>query len=105
MTPFFFIRQYFSLLHILTPFSFFADIRAQLNEQLRWLDARVEAQVALAAELQEFFRRRAEVELDYSRGLDKLAKGLQLRHKEQRNKSVSNLTILFLVLLGSVKML
>lgn len=66
--------------------NFFADIRAQLNEQLRWLDARVEAQVALAAELQEFFRRRAEVELDYSRGLDKLAKTLHQRHKEQRNK-------------------
>ncbi|XP_077287776.1 SLIT-ROBO Rho GTPase-activating protein 1-like [Arctopsyche grandis] len=65
---------------------FVTNIRAQLNEQLRWLDARVEAQVALAAELQEFFRRRAEVELDYSRGLDKLAKALHLRHKEQRNK-------------------
>ncbi|XP_063238687.1 SLIT-ROBO Rho GTPase-activating protein 1-like isoform X2 [Bacillus rossius redtenbacheri] len=62
------------------------DIRVQLGEQLRCLDVRMEAQVALVAELQDYFRRRAEVELDYSKNLDKLAKSLQLRHKEQRQK-------------------
>lgn len=46
----------------------------------------MEAQVALVAELQDYFRRRAEVELDYSKNLDKLAKSLQLRHKEQKQK-------------------
>ncbi|XP_067001603.2 SLIT-ROBO Rho GTPase-activating protein 1 isoform X2 [Anabrus simplex] len=64
----------------------FPDIRVQLGEQLRCLDARMESQVALVAELQDFFRRRAEVELDYSKNLDKLAKTLQLRHKEQKQK-------------------
>ncbi|KAG8303742.1 SLIT-ROBO Rho GTPase-activating protein 1 [Homalodisca vitripennis] len=44
----------------------------------------METQVALVAELQDFFRKRAEVELDYSKNLDKLAKNLQLRHKEQK---------------------
>nr|CAD7393152.1 unnamed protein product [Timema cristinae] len=63
------------------------DIRVQLTEQLRCLDVRMESQVALVAELQDYFRRRAEVELDYSKNLDKLAKSLQLRHKEQRQKS------------------
>nr|CAD7194585.1 unnamed protein product [Timema douglasi] len=62
------------------------DIRVQLTEQLRCLDVRMESQVALVAELQDYFRRRAEVELDYSKNLDKLAKSLQLRHKEQRQK-------------------
>lgn len=62
------------------------DIRMQLGEQLRCLDVRMEAQVALVAELQDYFRRRAEVELDYSKNLDKLAKSLQLRHKEQKQK-------------------
>ncbi|KFB43455.1 AGAP004772-PA-like protein [Anopheles sinensis] len=46
----------------------------------------MEAQIALVQELQDFFRRRGEVELDYSKSLDKLAKSLQLRHKEQRQK-------------------
>lgn len=64
----------------------FADIRLQLGEQLRCLDTRMDSQVALVAELQDYFRRRAEVELDYSKGLDKLAKGLALRHREQKQK-------------------
>jgi SLIT-ROBO Rho GTPase activating protein len=63
-----------------------ADIRMQLSEQLRCLDLRMESQVAVVAELQDYFRRRAEVELDYSKNLDKLAKSLQLRHKEQKQK-------------------
>lgn len=65
---------------------FFTDIRLQLSEQLRCLDVRMEAQVTLVAELQDYFRRRAELELDYSKNLDKLAKSLQLRHKEQKQK-------------------
>ncbi|XP_014259247.1 SLIT-ROBO Rho GTPase-activating protein 1-like [Cimex lectularius] len=64
----------------------FNNIRLQLTEQLRCLDTRMETQVAIVTELQEFFRRRAEVELDYSKSLDKLAKGLQLRHKEHKQK-------------------
>ncbi|XP_035784837.1 SLIT-ROBO Rho GTPase-activating protein 1-like isoform X2 [Anopheles albimanus] len=64
----------------------FPDIRQQLNEQLKFLDVRMEAQITLVQELQDFFRRRGEVELDYSKSLDKLAKSLQLRHKEQRQK-------------------
>ena len=67
-------------------FLFFTDIRLQLNEQLRCLDIRVDQQVSLIQELQDFFRRRGEVELDYSKSLEKLAKSLQLRHKEQKQK-------------------
>uniref|UniRef100_A0A0A9YLU2 SLIT-ROBO Rho GTPase-activating protein 1 n=1 Tax=Lygus hesperus TaxID=30085 RepID=A0A0A9YLU2_LYGHE len=64
----------------------FNNIRLQLTEQLRCLDNRMESQVAIVNELQEFFRRRAEVELDYSKSLDKLVKSLQLRHKEHKQK-------------------
>jgi SLIT-ROBO Rho GTPase activating protein len=67
-------------------FLFLSDIRLQLNEQLRCLDVRMESQISLIQELQDFFRRRGEVELDYSKSLDKLAKSLQLRHKEQKQK-------------------
>ncbi|XP_056646166.1 SLIT-ROBO Rho GTPase-activating protein 1-like isoform X2 [Diorhabda sublineata] len=65
---------------------FVNNIRLQLNEQLRCLDVRMEAQVALLTEIQDVFRRRGELELDYSKNLDKLAKTLLLRHKEQKQK-------------------
>lgn len=77
------ISSFFSLFVL---FITFTDIRLQLNEQLRCLDVRLESQVSLIQELQDYFRRRSEVELDYSRSLDKLAKGIQLRHKEQKQK-------------------
>ena len=64
----------------------FLDIRQQLNEQLKCLDVRVETQVSLVAEIQDYFRRRAEVELEYSKSLEKLAKGLLLRHKAEKQK-------------------
>jgi SLIT-ROBO Rho GTPase activating protein len=67
-------------------FHIVSDIRLQLNEQLRCLDIRVESQISLIQELQEFYRKRGEVELDYSKSLEKLAKNLQLRHKEQKQK-------------------
>ena len=76
-------------------FNFFiADIRAQLNEQLRCLDYRMETQISVVGELQDFFRRRAEVELDYSKNLDKLSKSLSARHKEQKQKYVTKTNIL-----------
>lgn len=62
------------------------DIRQQLNEQLKCLDGRVETQVNLVSEIQDYFRRRAEVELEYSRSLEKLAKGLLMRHKAEKQK-------------------
>ncbi|XP_064487016.1 SLIT-ROBO Rho GTPase-activating protein 1-like isoform X2 [Ornithodoros turicata] len=62
------------------------DIRQQLNDQLKCLDVRLETQVALVAEIQDYFRRRADVELEYSRSLDKLSKSLLLRHKSEKLK-------------------
>ncbi|KAF2366812.1 SH3 domain [Trinorchestia longiramus] len=62
------------------------ELRSQLNEQLRALDCRCEAQVALLGELQDFMRRRAEVHQDYAAKLDKMAKTIQARHKDQKVK-------------------
>ncbi|KAK8742761.1 hypothetical protein OTU49_001666 [Cherax quadricarinatus] len=64
----------------------FPELRSQLNEQLRALDGRVDTQTALVNELQDWFRRRAELHQDYATKLDKLAKSLQARHKEQKAK-------------------
>ena len=44
---------------------FFSDIRIQLNDQLRCLDGRLESQQGLLAEIQDVFKRRAEIELNY----------------------------------------
>ncbi|XP_045851793.1 rho GTPase-activating protein 4 [Meles meles] len=49
------------------------EMRWQLGEQLRCLELQGELRRELLQELAEFVRRRAEVELEYSRGLDKLA--------------------------------
>jgi len=64
----------------------FPDIRVQLNDQLRCLDNRLESQHGQLAEIQDIFRRRAEIELSYSRDLEKLAKLVTVRHKEQKQK-------------------
>uniref|UniRef100_A0AAQ4QHR8 SLIT-ROBO Rho GTPase activating protein 2 n=1 Tax=Gasterosteus aculeatus aculeatus TaxID=481459 RepID=A0AAQ4QHR8_GASAC len=48
-------------------------IRAQLVEQLKCLDQQCELRVQLLQDLQDFFRKKAEIEVDYSRNLEKLA--------------------------------
>uniref|UniRef100_A0A671SBY7 SLIT-ROBO Rho GTPase-activating protein 2 n=1 Tax=Sinocyclocheilus anshuiensis TaxID=1608454 RepID=A0A671SBY7_9TELE len=48
-------------------------IRAQLVEQLKCLDQQCELRVQLLQDLQDFFRKKAEIEMDYSRNLEKLA--------------------------------
>ncbi|XP_059943345.1 rho GTPase-activating protein 4 [Mesoplodon densirostris] len=48
------------------------EMRWQLGEQLRCLELQGELRRELLQDLAEFMRRRAEVELEYSRGLDKL---------------------------------
>ncbi len=58
----------------------------QLNEQLKCLDGRLDAQLSLVSEFQDVFKRRAEIEAGYSRELDKLAKYLGSRSKEQRQR-------------------
>uniref|UniRef100_A0AAQ4PBZ1 SLIT-ROBO Rho GTPase activating protein 3 n=1 Tax=Gasterosteus aculeatus aculeatus TaxID=481459 RepID=A0AAQ4PBZ1_GASAC len=51
----------------------FSKIRNQLVEQFRCLEQQSESRLQLLQDLQEFFRRKAELQLEYSRGLDKLA--------------------------------
>nr|XP_037841559.1 SLIT-ROBO Rho GTPase-activating protein 2 isoform X5 [Chlorocebus sabaeus] len=49
------------------------EIRAQLTEQMKCLDQQCELRVQLLQDLQDFFRKKAEIEMDYSRNLEKLA--------------------------------
>ncbi|XP_013412995.1 SLIT-ROBO Rho GTPase-activating protein 1 isoform X3 [Lingula anatina] len=65
------------------------DIRQQLNEQLKCLDLRLENQMAMVAEIQDFFKKRAEVEQEYSRNLDRLVKQVMVRHKADKQRRES----------------
>ncbi|KAM8913321.1 SLIT-ROBO Rho GTPase-activating protein 3 isoform 2-T5 [Spinachia spinachia] len=49
------------------------EIRNQLVEQFKCLEQQSESRIQLLQDLQEFFRRKAEIELEYSRSLEKLA--------------------------------
>ncbi|XP_077385438.1 SLIT-ROBO Rho GTPase-activating protein 2 isoform X2 [Festucalex cinctus] len=49
------------------------EIRAQLVEQLKCLDQQCELRAQLLQDLQDFFRKKAEIEMDYSRNMEKLA--------------------------------
>ena len=63
-----------------------ADIRQQLYDQLKCLDVKLETEVSIVAELQEFFKRRAEVELDSARNRDTLVKQRITRHRAEKLK-------------------
>ena len=69
------------------PFTF-SDIRVQLNDQLKNLDGRLEIQQGIVSEFHDIFRRRAEIEANYSKELDKLAKLITNRNKEHKQKYV-----------------
>ncbi|KAM8934231.1 rho GTPase-activating protein 4 [Pelodytes ibericus] len=48
-------------------------IRSQLAEQLKWLDGQVDFRQQLLQDMSEFLRRKAEINLEYSRSLEKLS--------------------------------
>ena len=66
---------------------YYTDVRQQLSDQLKCLDVRLDSHVTMLGELQDFYRRRSEVELEYSRGIDKLVKQIMTRHKTDKQKS------------------
>ena len=55
---------------------------------MRCLDVRQDSHMGMLIELQDFFRRRSDVEIEYARNLDKLAKNLQARHKQDKLRCV-----------------
>jgi len=67
---------------------FLLDIRLQLNEQLKSLEQRIETQISIVTEIQEYFRRRADVELDYAKNLDNLHKQISQKHRAQKARLI-----------------
>lgn len=50
------------------------------------MDQRLESQVCMVWELQEFYQRRSEVELEYAKNIEKLVKQTMARHKAEKQK-------------------
>uniref|UniRef100_A0A2K5PGV7 SLIT-ROBO Rho GTPase activating protein 3 n=1 Tax=Cebus imitator TaxID=2715852 RepID=A0A2K5PGV7_CEBIM len=61
-----------------------AEIRTQLVEQFKCLEQQSESRLQLLQDLQEFFRRKAEIELEYSRSLEKLAERFSSKIRSSR---------------------
>ena len=59
-----------------------------MNDQLKNLDGRLEIQQGIVSEFHDIFRRRAEIEANYSKELDKLAKLITNRHKEHKQRYI-----------------
>ncbi|VDK62055.1 unnamed protein product [Onchocerca ochengi] len=66
-----------------------SKIRSQLNEQLRCLETRTEAQTAILLELNDYYRKKAELDGEYGKQLEKLAKNIMQKHKNERYKRES----------------
>nr|XP_060622261.1 SLIT-ROBO Rho GTPase-activating protein 3 isoform X1 [Anolis sagrei ordinatus] len=60
------------------------EIRTQLVEQFKCLEQQSESRLQLLQDLQEFFRRKAEIELEYSRNLEKLAERYSSKIRSSR---------------------
>ncbi|GAA6092117.1 SLIT-ROBO Rho GTPase-activating protein 3-like [Tachysurus ichikawai] len=62
----------------------FPEIRNQLVEQFKCLEQQSESRIQLLQDLQEFFRRKAEIQLEYSRSLEKLAERFSSKIRSSR---------------------
>lgn len=56
------------------------------------MEQRIETQLSILTEVQEYFRRRADVELEYAKNLDNLHKQIGQKHRAQK----ARLILLFL---------
>uniref|UniRef100_A0AAQ4PQC3 SLIT-ROBO Rho GTPase-activating protein 1 n=1 Tax=Gasterosteus aculeatus aculeatus TaxID=481459 RepID=A0AAQ4PQC3_GASAC len=72
------------------------NIRAQLVEQQKCMDQQTEMRVQLLQDLQDFFRKKAEIEMEYSRNLEKLAERFMAKTKDQNLLSPVNCWYLLL---------
>uniref|UniRef100_A0A671K9Y3 SLIT-ROBO Rho GTPase-activating protein 3-like n=1 Tax=Sinocyclocheilus anshuiensis TaxID=1608454 RepID=A0A671K9Y3_9TELE len=59
------------------------EVRGQLSEQLKILDAQVEVKTQQLQDLSEYLRRRGEIEAEYARSLEKLSERFTVKTKSQ----------------------
>ncbi|XP_061662952.1 SLIT-ROBO Rho GTPase-activating protein 1-like isoform X2 [Syngnathoides biaculeatus] len=61
------------------------DVRGQLVEQQRCLEQQTDMRVQLLQDLQDFFRKKAEIETEYSRNLEKLAERFMAKTRSTKD--------------------
>ncbi|KAM5173116.1 SLIT-ROBO Rho GTPase-activating protein 1 isoform 6-T6 [Mantella aurantiaca] len=61
------------------------EIRAQLVEQQKCLEQQTEMRVQLLQDLQDFFRKKSEIETEYSRNLEKLAERFMAKTRSTKD--------------------
>uniref|UniRef100_A0A4W5RQX7 SLIT-ROBO Rho GTPase-activating protein 1 n=1 Tax=Hucho hucho TaxID=62062 RepID=A0A4W5RQX7_9TELE len=71
--------------HITEYHSPYFQIRAQLVEQQKCLDQQTEMRVQLLQDLQDFFRKKSEIEMEYSRNLEKLAERFMAKTRSTKD--------------------
>uniref|UniRef100_A0A8C1QDT7 SLIT-ROBO Rho GTPase activating protein 3 n=1 Tax=Cyprinus carpio TaxID=7962 RepID=A0A8C1QDT7_CYPCA len=86
--------------HIFPIVNMLSEIRNQLVEQFKCLEQQSEARIQLLQDLQEFFRRKAEIQLEYSRSLEKLAERFssKIRGPRKEQHLLSSVNCWYLVL-------
>uniref|UniRef100_A0AAY4BZ69 SLIT-ROBO Rho GTPase activating protein 1b n=1 Tax=Denticeps clupeoides TaxID=299321 RepID=A0AAY4BZ69_9TELE len=63
----------------------YKEIRAQLVEQQKCLEQQTEVRVQLLQDLQDFFRKKGEIEAEYSRNLEKLAERFMAKTRSTKD--------------------
>lgn len=64
------------------------DVRSQINDQIKCLENRTDTQISILHEVNDFLKKRAEIDLEYSKQLDKLVKSVMLKYKNEKQKFV-----------------
>uniref|UniRef100_A0A3B3ZP18 SLIT-ROBO Rho GTPase-activating protein 2 n=1 Tax=Periophthalmus magnuspinnatus TaxID=409849 RepID=A0A3B3ZP18_9GOBI len=72
-------------IHVLVVMSVCPDVRTQLVEQQRCLEQQTEMRVQLLQDLQDFFRKKSEIETEYSRNLEKLAERFMAKTRSTKD--------------------
>jgi len=66
-------------------FFVFSEFGKQLIDQQRILDGRTENKSVLINDLQEFFKRRSEIDMEYGKSMDRLCDRFSERFQKQRS--------------------
>ncbi|XP_052823234.1 SLIT-ROBO Rho GTPase-activating protein 1-like isoform X2 [Octopus bimaculoides] len=62
------------------------DIRQQLNDQLKCLEYRLDTEVAIVLEMEDFFKKISEIESEYGKNLERLVRQINTKHKTEKQK-------------------
>ena len=59
-----------------------SEIRLQLNDQLKIVEQNTDIRNSHLNDIQDFFKRKSEIEADYAKKLDSLSEKYLLKHKQ-----------------------